>query len=174
MKRSDKGAQLSRNVLTRAFRDFLTQLKMEEKTITALMEIYLRTPERQLSCGDDPTEYTKNLANDRGNLKKEIERDEYTLKVFLKLMQLIRPAELEISFKATWHDGFMANNTYQIDLSDVGDFTVTELLTESFNGDITRYKPIVGTVEPTNLTKIENASDKIAANDELTQWKEAG
>ena len=55
MKRSDKGAQLSRNVLTRAFRDFLTQLKMEEKTITALMEIYLRTPERQLSCGDDPT-----------------------------------------------------------------------------------------------------------------------
>lgn len=146
MQRDDRGARLAKNLLTRAFRDMLKHHGITEERLTTLMEVYLRSPSRQIEdeVRNDPTKFANKLANDRGNLKKEIEKDEYTFKVFLKLVELLRPKEFSISFHALWHDGFEFNATYQdilgeLDLSDVDEIEVKPEHVESFKREMERY-----------------------------------
>lgn len=146
MQRDDRGARLAKNLLTRAFRDMLRHHGITEERLTTLMEVYLRSPSRQIEdeIRNDPTKFANKLANDRGNLKKEIEKDEYTFKVFIKLVELLRPKDFSISFHATWHDGFEFNATYQdilgeLDLSDMDDIEVKPEHVESFKREMERY-----------------------------------
>lgn len=120
MKREDRGARLAQNLLTRSFRDMLVAIEMSEEWINTLIEVYLRSPARQIDSETraDPLKYANKLANDRGNLKKEIEKDEYTFKVYMKLLELCRPKEFAISFHGVWHDGRVFNATYQDILND--------------------------------------------------------
>lgn len=128
MDMQDKGARLARNVLTRAFRDMLTELGIDHPRLNVLTEIFLQDPSRQIDLKD-----TNKLANDRGNLKKEIEKDEYTIKVFMKLMRLLRPKDFKMNFQATWHDGKQLGNgkglTYTIDL-DLEDPEIDKIFEE--------------------------------------------
>ena len=67
MSMDDRGARLARNVLTRAFRDMLTELSIDNEYLTVLTEVFLLDPSRQIDTSDQ----TK-IANDRGNVKKEM------------------------------------------------------------------------------------------------------
>lgn len=120
MKREDRGARLAQNLLTRAFRDMLVAIEMTEEWLNTLIEVYLRSPDRQIDSETraDPVKYANKLANDRGNLKKEIEKDEYTFKVYMKLLEMCRPKEFSITFSGTWHDGRKFHGTYQDILND--------------------------------------------------------
>lgn len=155
MARKDRGAKLAENVLTRAFRDMLTQLSIDEDKLTTLMEVYLRNPARLLEMDaevrDDPIKLANKLANDRGNLKKEIEKDEFTFKVFLKLIELLRLKDFRISFQGTWHDGYTIKNDYFLDPEDLENIEVSESDLISFYDEIEKRKIAAGTVPPKKL-----------------------
>lgn len=165
MQRPDRGARLAQNVLTRAFRDMLTQLDIDEGRLTILTEVYLRDPKRRKDAKIDQNK----LANDRGNLKKELEKDEFTIKVFLKLMKLLRLKDFEINFKAKRHDGYELNEgkglTYRLDL-DVDDFDldlesvdVDDAFMKSFHEEVDRILT-ERQVERGKATPISNAENK--------------
>ena len=129
----DRGARLARNVLTRAFRDMLTELSIDNEYLTVLTEVFLLDPSRQIDTSDQ----TK-IANDRGNVKKEMEKDEFTIKVFLKLMRLLRLKEFSMTFHGTWHDGKQLGDgkglhyIIDLDLEDVDEIELPAALKESF------------------------------------------
>lgn len=75
MSMDDRGARLARNVLTRAFRDMLTELSIDNEYLTVLTEVFLLDPSRQIDTSDQ----TK-IANDRGNVKKKWKRMSLLLK----------------------------------------------------------------------------------------------
>ena len=133
MSMDDRGARLARNVLTRAFRDMLTELSIDNEYLTVLTEVFLLDPSRQIDTNDQ----TK-IANDRGNVKKEMEKDEFTIKVFLKLMRLLRLKEFSMTFHGTWHDGKQLGDgkglhyIIDLDLEDVDDIELPVNLKESF------------------------------------------
>ena len=133
MSMDDRGARLARNVLTRAFRDMLTELSIDNEYLTVLTEVFLLDPSRQIDTNDQ----TK-IANDRGNVKKEMEKDEFTIKVFLKLMRLLRLKEFSMTFHGTWHDGKQLGDgkglhyIIDLDLEDVDDIELPVTLKESF------------------------------------------
>lgn len=137
----NKGARLARNVLSRAFRDILKELNIEAEHFNVLMEVYLRDKNRE-GYVDDKVK----LANDRGNLKKEIEKDEYTIKVFMKLMKLLRLRDFSITFEGTFHDGYKLGNgnglRYNIDLElsdEELDMKLPKEFIEGFNEEIESY-----------------------------------
>ena len=133
MSMDDRGARLARNVLTRAFRDMLTELSIDNEYLTVLTEVFLLDPSRQIDTSDQ----TK-IANDRGNVKKEMEKDEFTIKVFLKLMRLLRLKEFSMTFHGTWHDGKQLGDgkglhyIIDLDLEDVDEIELPVTLKESF------------------------------------------
>ncbi len=133
MSMDDRGARLARNVLTRAFRDMLTELSIDNEYLTVLTEVFLLDPSRQIDTSDQ----TK-IANDRGNVKKEMEKDEFTIKVFLKLMRLLRLKEFSMTFHGTWHDGKQLGDgkglhyIIDLDLEDVDEIELPTTLKESF------------------------------------------
>ena len=133
MSMDDRGARLARNVLTRAFRDMLTELSIDNEYLTVLTEVFLLDPSRQI----DTSDHTK-IANDRGNVKKEMEKDEFTIKVFLKLMRLLRLKEFSMTFHGTWHDGKQLGDgkglhyIIDLDLEDVDEIELPANLKESF------------------------------------------
>ena len=133
MSMDDRGARLARNVLTRAFRDMLTELSIDNEYLTVLTEVFLLDPSRQIDTSDQ----TK-IANDRGNVKKEMEKDEFTIKVFLKLMRLLRLKEFSMTFHGTWHDGKQLGDgkglhyIIDLDLEDVDEIELPAALKESF------------------------------------------
>lgn len=133
MSMDDRGARLARNVLTRAFRDMLTELSIDNEYLTVLTEVFLLDPSRQIDTSDQ----TK-IANDRGNVKKEMEKDEFTIKVFLKLMRLLRLKEFSMTFHGTWHDGKQLGDgkglhyIIDLDLEDVDEIELPITLKESF------------------------------------------
>lgn len=133
MSMDDRGARLARNVLTRAFRDMLTELSIDNEYLTVLTEVFLLDPSRQIDTSDQ----TK-IANDRGNVKKEMEKDEFTIKVFLKLMRLLRLKEFSMTFHGTWHDGKQLGDgkglhyIIDLDLEDVDEIELPASLKESF------------------------------------------
>lgn len=119
LKRADKGATLAKNVLTRYFRDSLAELNISERHMVRLIEVYLRDPARQIERNirnETPEEQAARMANDRGNLKKEMERNETTYKVFEKLFRLLKPKDMYATYKAVYHDGFVVEKTYKLDL----------------------------------------------------------
>lgn len=134
MSMDDRGARLARNVLTRAFRDMLTELSVDYPYLTVLTEVFLLDPSRQIDTNDQ-----NKIANDRGNVKKEMEKDEYTIKVFLKLMRLLRLKEFAMTFHGTWHDGTQLGNgkglhyIIDLDLEDVDEIELPENLKDSFS-----------------------------------------
>lgn len=130
----EKGARTARNVLTLAFRNMLKDLNIDNEKFNILLEVYLRDTTR-----DGFSNNQTKLANDRGNLKKEVEKDEYSIKVFLKLMRLLRLRNFSISFHGTFHDGYSLNNgkglTYNIDLSvpdDIDEMTLSKDFVDGF------------------------------------------
>lgn len=100
MELPDKAAARSENFLTRSFRDMLNELGIGKETLHLLMEVYLRNPARLKNLFD-----TNKLANDRGNLKKELVNDDFTLKVWEKLMKMLRYKNLSVTFHGEWYDG---------------------------------------------------------------------
>lgn len=133
MSMDDRGARLARNVLTRAFRDMLSELAVDNEYLAVLTEVFLHDPSRQI----DTTDQNK-IANDRGNVKKEMEKDEFTIKVFLKLMRLLRLKEFAMTFHGTWHDGTQLGDgkglhyIIDLDLEDVEEIELPENLRDSF------------------------------------------
>ena len=133
MEQEDRGARLARNVLTRSFRDMLTELGVDYTYLTVLTEVFLLDPSRQIETTDQ-----NKIANDRGNVKKEMEKDEFTIKVFLKLMRLLRLKEFSMTFHGTWHDGKKLGNgkglhyIIDLDLEDVDDIELPDELKDSF------------------------------------------
>ena len=148
MDSQDKGARFAENVLTRSFRDMLKELGINMEELHVLMEVYLRDPARQLEMGYERSIDPNKLANDRGNLKKEIEKNEFTIKVFMKLMRMLRLKEFSMTFNAEWYDGQKLNDskglTYNIDLDleDVEDIDVDPKFKESFYKAIEENKEI--------------------------------
>lgn len=138
MSMDDRGARLARNVLTRAFRDMLTELSIDNEYLTVLTEVFLLDPSRQIDTNDQ----TK-IANDRGNVKKEMEKDEFTIKVFLKLMRLLRLKEFGMTFYGTWHDGKQLGDgkglhyIIDLDLEDVDEIELPANLKDSFIRQLT-------------------------------------
>lgn len=137
MAADDRGARLARNVLTRAFRDMLTELGVDYPYLTVLTEVFLLDPSRQIDTSDQ-----NKIANDRGNVKKEMEKDEFTIKVFMKLVRLLRLKEFGMTFHGTWHDGTQLGNgkglhyIIDLDLEDVDDIELPDNLKDSFNRTI--------------------------------------
>lgn len=118
----DKGARFAENWLTRSWRDAIADLDLDEDSLHMLSSQYLKNRSRQLA--EDNTVNEVKLANDKGNLKKEIEKDKYTNKVWTKLWEIIRPKVMTVTINAEWHDGKVLNGgkgfTYK-PLEDVGD-----------------------------------------------------
>ena len=158
MSMDDRGARLARNVLTRAFRDMLTELSIDNEYLTVLTEVFLLDPSRQIDTSDQ----TK-IANDRGNVKKEMEKDEFTIKVFLKLMRLLRLKEFSMTFHGTWHDGKQLGDgkglhyIIDLDLEDVDEIELPANLKDSFirqlseDGELEAFRD----VRSTDSTSIE-------------------
>ena len=153
MESRDKGARFADNVLTRAFRDMLKELGINMEELHVLMEVYLRDPSRQIETNGEKTIDPNKLANDRGNLKKEIEKNEFTIKVFMKLMRMLRLKEFSMTFNAEWYDGQTLNNgkglTYNIDLDleDVENIEIDPKFKESFYKTIEENKELPKVLE---------------------------
>lgn len=165
MSMQDRGAKLARNVLTRAFRDMLKELGVDYEYLTILTEVYLKDPSRQIDLNDH-----NKLANDRGNVKKEMEKDEYTIKVFMKLMRLLRLKELAITFHGTWHDGKQLNNgeglkyIIDLDLESVDDIEIPDNLKESFYKTVESLREIDGLDEPPAIEDEEREDGSLVSN----------
>lgn len=101
MARPDRGANVAANVLTKAFRDVLADAGITYPQLRVLIEHYLNSPERHADGSVDRNK----INNERGNLLKEVERDEYTFKVFIKLLQILRLKECTITINGKFHDG---------------------------------------------------------------------
>lgn len=106
MARPDRGANVAANVLTKAFRDVLADAGITYPQLRVLIEHYLNSPERQADGSVDRNK----INNERGNLFKEVERDEYTFKVFIKLLQILRLKECTITINGKFHDGSTIKN----------------------------------------------------------------
>ena len=71
-------------------------------------------------------------------VKKEMEKDEFTIKVFLKLMRLLRLKEFSMTFHGTWHDGKQLGDgkglhyIIDLDLEDVDEIELPANLKDSF------------------------------------------
>ena len=67
-----------------------------------------------------------------------MEKDEFTIKVFLKLMRLLRLKEFSMTFHGTWHDGKQLGDgkglhyIIDLDLEDVDEIELPATLKESF------------------------------------------
>jgi hypothetical protein len=103
----DRGAGFAGDWLSRSWRDAVADLNVDIDSLNRLSEQYLRNKSRQLT--EDNTVNEVKLANDKGNLKKEIENDHYTAKVWLKLWRIIRPKTMTLTVNAEWHDGKKLN-----------------------------------------------------------------
>lgn len=146
MERPDKGARSSENLLTLIFRDLLTELEVTERQLLLLMETYLRDPRRDIEddVRNDPQKFAVKLANDRGNLRKEIERDEFTFKVFMKLIEMLRPKLATLSFGVLMHDGKLVTKQYFLDpTGDGGVYEVTEAETLAFKNELKSIKSVL-------------------------------
>ena len=123
----DKGARFAENVLTKSFRDTLRDVDTTEEGLHMLALAYLRNKGKQ-EASDNILDETK-LANDKGNLKKEMEKNVYSYKVWLKLWRILRPKWMTLTVNAGWHDGHLLNGGkgftyYPLDFgADGGDAT---------------------------------------------------
>ena len=173
MEMQDRGARFATNVLSRAFRDMVRDLEINKEYIHVLMEVYLRDPARQIESGETGPIDPNKLANDRGNLKKEIEKDEYTIKVFMKLMRMLRFKEFSMTFNGEWYDGRKLNGgkglTYNIDLDleDLNSMQIDPKFRESFFRTIERNKEVKSVIEGECTSVDDDDDDDIYEDEDL-------
>lgn len=130
MESKDRGASLAEDVLTRSFRHILKQSGVDKQGLAMLIEFYL-DPTGNMSHANN-SESTNKLANDRGNIKKEIEKGKMTFKVLLKLIKILRCKKFKVTFTGEWADGLSFNNGYELNLDDLENIEITDEELESF------------------------------------------
>lgn len=176
MEMQDRGARFASNVLSRSFRDMLRDLGIDKEYIHILMEVYLRDPARQIEAGETGPIDPNKLANDRGNLKKEIEKEAYTIKVFMKLMRMLRFKEFSMTFNGEWYDGTKLNDgkglTYNIDLAleDVDTIEIDPKFRDSFNKAVERTKEIPAVIEGTCEEVVQDDEENSDINEILQDY----
>lgn len=136
MAEKDRGAKAAENWLTRSFRDMLADLGIDERKLHSLALTYLRNRAKQLAAPGAVLDESK-ILNDKGNLKKEMEKDLFTIKVYHKLVAMLRPEEFTVTVKARWHDGYELNNgkgfVYKpLDLDNIDDEISDDMIDDAF------------------------------------------
>ena len=153
MKMPDRGARFADNFLSHTFRAILADHGVDERMLDALIKLYLRNPERNVDVTD-----SNKIANDKGNLKKDLERNTLTIKAFFKLLSVLRIKKLKIGIFGEWKDGKKINNgdglIYEIDPNSLGhSFFLTTLETNeeaSFRKRLAEYIERTGSDEKDN------------------------
>lgn len=112
LKRKDKGKSSANGILAKVFRGFLAELDLDYRQINILMDRWLKNPDNGFST--DPT----TQANARGNLRKDIERDENTWKIFYRLLCLLRPQWIEVEFRLGFRDGVVKRQVIRQPLTE--------------------------------------------------------
>lgn len=105
LRRKDKGKSSAPGILAKVFRGFLAELDINYDQINTLMTAWLADPTNKHER-DAATQ-----ANARGNLRKDIERDDNTWKIFFRLLCLLRPKYIEIEFRLGFHNGTVVKQT---------------------------------------------------------------
>lgn len=165
----DRGARHAENFLSRSFRDALADLDIDELKLHALSQTYLKNGARQLAAPDGTIDENK-LANDKGNLKKEMEKDILTIKVYLKLWRILRPKSMTITVNAEWHDGKKLNGgkgfTYSpLELDDEDE--IDEEFIRSFRATVANHYERMGTT--TTDTAWNTISELISSDEEIPE-----
>lgn len=95
----DKGVQQARGVLSVLWRQLLVIRNIDGWKWDKLMKAYLADPHNGIQ------DTSRDRSSARGNLNKELKRDDMTWRVFLKAINFLAPVRVVFSVRITWADG---------------------------------------------------------------------
>jgi hypothetical protein len=123
LKDPDKGVREARGILTGLWRQLLVMRDIDAWRWDKLMRKYLADPRNGIRNN------SRDLSSARGNLNKELKRDDMTFRVFLKALSFIDPIRVVFSVKVTFANG----RTYTVSakLKDRGELLTSEHLNEA-------------------------------------------
>ena len=119
----DKRVREARGVLSVLWRQLLMVLNIDGWRWDKLMRKYLADPRNGIQNN------SRDRSSARGNLNKELKRDDMTWRVFLKALTFLDPCRVVFTVKITFHDGRTFNVTAK--LKDRGTLT-QENVSEEF------------------------------------------
>lgn len=95
----DKRVAEARGHLSKIFRQFLVALDIDGWKWDRYMRIFLTDPRNGIPNN------SRDKSSARGNLNKELKRDDMTWRVFLKAMSFLDPVRVTFTVKATFKNG---------------------------------------------------------------------
>ncbi len=95
----DKGVREARGVLTVLWRQLLVIRGIDGWQWDKLMRAYLSDPRNGIQNN------SRDRSSARGNLNKELKRDDMTWRVFLKALNFLGPVRVIFSVRITWANG---------------------------------------------------------------------
>lgn len=108
----DKRVREARGVLSVLWRQLLVVREIDGWRWDKLMKSFLADPRNGIQ------DTSRDRSSARGNLNKELKRDDMTWRVFLKALNFLAPVRVEFSVKLTFQDG--TTNEVRAKLKDRG------------------------------------------------------
>ncbi len=104
----DKRVGEARGHLSKIFRQFLVALDIDGWKWDRFMRIYLTNPRNGIPNN------SRDRSSARGNLNKELKRDDMTWRVFMKAMEFLDPVKVTFTVTATFKNGRTLNVSSKI------------------------------------------------------------